>query len=1180
MPLMELCYMTKYSLVEGQGNFMSLQLLVGRSGSGKSFQLYSEIIKKSMENEAYNYLVIVPEQFTMQTQKDMVSLHPNKGTMNIDVLSFMRLAYRIFDEMGGSTRPVLDDTGKSMVLRKIVDRKKKELELFHHDVKKQGFINELKSMISEVYQYSITLPMLEEMEQKVDKPMLKSKLHDLILIYEGFRQYLSYHYITAEEILEVLCDVVLESQLIAKSVLCFDGFTGFTPAQYKLLNLLMKKAKKVIITITIDQEELQKKEDEFSLFHLSRKTINRLLDLATSGNVSVDPFVFTDTYTGRKSPYRFRNSKALASLEKNLFQFPAEEFMEEQNHITIHVMRDCKKEAAFVVHEIRELVRNNKYRYHEIAIVSGDVSTYGRLLGREFDKVGIPCFVDQKRDVMSNPFVELLRSALDIVWKNFDFESIVRYLRCGLLDLPMDDVDLLENYILAMGIKGQSLWSIEWDRSYRGQKKGELLRINKIRSMAYDSLLPLYIALSDKKKNVQEWTMALYEFGHKLHVPEKLEKFAMEFKEKKQLSKAKEYHQIYSIVMELYDKFVELLGDEVLSLKEYIEILDAGLSETKVGLIPPGMDQVVVGDIERTRLKDIKVLFFMGINDTMIPKNHGTGGIFSEMERQILVDHNLEMAPTKRQAAFTEKFYLYLNLTKPQERLYLTYSKLAEDGKSIRPSYLVETIKNLFPSLKVRDEDKIENTLSSVLSRNNGFDHLIEEMKKYPDQEMSEYSFELYQYYNSKEEYKNRIKYLVQGVNYINKEHGISKRVAMELYGAHLVGSASRFEGFESCAFAHYLSYGLELRERMEYRLAIPDIGNLFHNAMELFARKLAERGQTWHTISEELREELGSQCVNEVASDYGNQIFKSSKRYGYIINRVERITKRTIWAISEQIKRGDFEPIGFEVQFSDYDQLESLQFSLSKEESVHLQGRIDRLDVCQEADHLMIGIVDYKSGNTSFDLESVYYGLQVQLPLYLTAAVELMEKEHQDKTVIPAGMFYYNLKDPIVEKVENVEEAILKKLKLNGLVNQHPQILGHFDRGLQGEAGGMMPSVKSSVIPVDTGKDGLPNKRSKVADLESITAMEDYVKDGLFQAGRRILDGDTKIAPYQLDKKTACDYCMYKSVCGFDTGVSGYAYRKLPTIGKEEVLQKFLEKKLQKEEKKHEMDTRTTEGN
>lgn len=1166
---------------------MSLQLVIGRSGSGKSYQMYRDIIEQSIHNNNSKYFIIVPEQFTLQTQKDIVTMHPMGGTMNIDILSFMRLAYRIFDEVGGGDTPVLEDTGKSMVLRKIVARKRKELKLFNHEVQKRGFIDELKSLISEFYQYSISISMLEHMQAAVsNKPLLSEKLHDLIIIYKAFKEYLESKFITAEEILDVLCGVIDKSALIEDSVICLDGFTGFTPAQYKLLTILMKKAKKVQITVTIDKKELGIPDAEFQLFHLSKKTIRKLTDIAEKENITIEEPLFMEDISPTKVPYRYKNSPALATLEAGIFRYPYRPFRQEQDAISIHAAKDMNQEVLFVLQKIKYLIREKGYRYQDIAVVTGDIDSYGRELGREFDKAGIPCFIDNKREILSNPFVEMIRSVLDIVQNNFDYESVFRYLRCGLTNIDREDVDILENYVIALGIRGYRKWQEEWVRTYKGQREGELIKINEVRKAFLNEIDPLYEILKDPTKTVLDYTKALYDFGVKMDVAAKLEAYSLRFNEENLLGDAREYEQIYDFVMDLYEKLAELLGDENISLKEYIDVLEAGFTEAKVGLIPPGLDQIMVGDIERTRLKDIKALFIVGVNDGIIPKSSGSGGILTDLDRELLLNQNVELAPTARQAAYIEKFYLYLNMSKPQEKLYLTFSRQDGDGKAIRPSYIVETLQKLFPAMKIEEEDEIKNDLTRILGADGGISYLIEGLRKYPYEETDNLWKELYSFYYSKEEFKPVLKGLIDAVFYVNQDRGLSRQIAKELYGNSLSGSVTRFEQYAACAFAHYISYGLELNERQEFRLAMPDIGNLFHNAIELFSRKLAESEYDWHTIPDEVREEWSNECVRKAAESYGNAIFGSSKRYQYVVRRVERITRRTLWALSEQIKKGDFEPVGFELYFTGEEKLKSLNITLSEDEKIALRGRIDRLDVYEDRDKLMVKVIDYKSGATAFDLLSVYYGLQIQLAVYMNAAMELMKRENPDKEIIPAGILYYNIDDPFVEKTSHVEERILKELKLNGIVNSSKEVIEHLDKDFCNEGEGLRPSVKSDVIPVETNKDGYPTKRSSVAGQEKLYALEDYVNDAIYYYGKKIMEGTTEIKPYQMGKRKACDYCKYQSICGFDTKIEGFVYKNLASLSNEEVWEKILNRKDEDKEDSKEgveadaVDRRTTEGN
>lgn len=1149
---------------------MSLQLILGKSGSGKSFTLYNEIIKKSIKNPGTNYLMIVPEQFTLQAQKDIVDMHPSQGTMNIDILSFMRLAYRIFDEVGGGETPVLEDSGKTMVLRKLISRNVKELELFGHDVQKQGFIEELKSLLSEIYQYSIGIDLLKEIQNSLaGSPLLKGKLHDLVAIYEAFKAYLDQKYITAEEILDVLYDIIDKSQIIRNSVICLDGFTGFTPSQYKLLSILLKNAKKVIITITMDRKEMDRSKEEFKLFHLSKKNMDKLLDLAGEENIKVETPIFMEEVHKTDVPIRFKSNKGLAALEANLFRYPYKSFPFEQDSISIHGARDILQEIHFVIREIKELIRNKDYRYQDIAVITGDMVSYGREFRREFEKENIPCFIDEKRNILSNPYVELIRSVLAIVSDNYSYESIFRYLRCGLTGFSPEDIDILENYVIAQGIRGHKKWQTVWSKAYKGQKDGELTRINEIRERLVEMLRPLKEVLTDKKHTVKDFTAGLYLFGLSLDTPKQMEDFSSAFLLENQLSKAKEYSQVYGIVMELFDKLVELLGDEKMPLKEYIEVLEAGLKEAKVGLIPPGLDQIMVGDIERTRLKNIKALFIVGANDGIIPKNTGGKGILTDMERETLKSKQIEMAPTKRQAIYTEKFYLYLNMTKPSEKLYISFSRVNEEGKAILPAFIIDHLIKLFPKLKITDEDIFVEDIVHVLSEDKGLTYLIKGLREFPEGEGNDLFKELFSYYHGASNQKEILNHIIQAVYYTNRNHKMTRETAMELYGDVLSGSATRFEKYAACSFAHFAAFGLELKERVEYKLLVPDIGNIFHNALEIFSKRLEKSEYNWHTLPDEIRDLWCGGSVREAVKEYGSSIFESSKRYHYLINRVERITRRTIWALSEQIKRGDFEPAAYEMIFSDREKLSSLFMDLSKEGSIGIKGRIDRLDICEDNDNLYVRVIDYKSGNTSFELNSLYYGLQIQLAVYMNAAMELLKKENKDKSIVPAGLLYYNIDDPYVEKSNRIEEDILKELKMNGLVNSEAKIIKHQDHSFLSDDNYVKPSVKSLVIPVESSKDGHLTKRSNAVGRDKFKAMEDYVKTVVKSFGEEIIDGKADVMPYQMGDKKACDYCPYQGICGFDLKIDGFKYKKLTELTQEELWEKMssLDERREKED-------------
>ena len=1164
---------------------MSLQLVLGSSGTGKSHAVYEEIIRESMEHEDTNYIVIVPEQFTMQTQKDLVTMHPDHGILNIDILSFLRLAYRVFEETNTKSRLVLEDTGKSMILRKVIAAKKDELVLFQNNVRKTGFISELKSFLSELYQYSIGPEELGAITEKVkNKPMLAGKLTDMKLIYEGFKEFLADKYITAEEILEVLCDVVKDSKTIRNSVFCFDGFTGFTPIQYKLVQELMVLCKKVIVTVTIDEREKLGKGTEYELFAMSKQFINKMCMLAEQANVPIAKHQYVNE---GQVPYRFRESEELRALEHNLFRYTYRKYEKNLEDVTLLLAKDADEEVDYTVKEVMRLTQECGYRYKDVAIVTGDIATYGTKLYKAYTKMGIPCFLDLKKDVLGNPLVKLLRSLLELVSMDFMYESMFRYLRNDFVDIASEDVDRLENYVLAVGVRGFSGWNKEWTRVYRTKGELDLAYLNQLREKVVGTLTPLREKLLEKENTVEAITTALYEFLCAHQIEEKIEVYREHFEEEGEPLLAKEYKQIYGILMELFDKLVELLGDEVLTCREYKELLDSGLEEAKVGLIPPGIDQIVIGDIERTRLKDIKALFFVGVNDGIIPKANNAGGIISDMERELLVANDMEMAPTRRQNGYTEQFYLYLNLTKPTNKLYVSYSKVGVNGKSIRPSYLISKLKAVFPALKEQDLSlhQYEDTIQAVLGADKGLEYMIHGLRDYKEA-MPALWKEVFAWYKKQEEYADLVELLIEGACYEKQELSISRAVAKALYGEELSNSVTRLEKYAACAYAHFLMYGLRIEKRKEYEISVPDIGTIFHNTMELFAKKLHASKYTWKDIPEELRFELVHQCVEEAAKDFNNTVLLSSKRNEYMIRRVERITNRTVWALCEHVKSGKFEPKGFELQFSRLDQVSSINVPLDDGSTMYLQGRIDRVDTMEDEKNVYLRVVDYKTGTTSINMAKMYHGLQLQLVVYLNAAMELEQKQEPEKLVIPAGIFYYNIDDPLVDKKidkfrakdagrqehskeweEEIHDDLLKELKLDGLVNDLEQVVLGMDTSLGDEEAHIKPSTKSKVIPVETTKDRQFSKRSSTINNGAFHEMCSYVMDKVKEYGNEIIDGCIKLEPYKMGTQTACDYCDYKGICGFDQKLPGSDYRKLIKYKADEVFKLLQEDKEEEDE-------------
>lgn len=1165
---------------------MSLQLILGGSGAGKSHYLFQKIIEESGRHPEKKYLVIVPEQFTMQTQKELVMRHPDRGILNIDVLSFERLAYRVFAEVGVGTGSMLEEIGKSFVLQKIALDKQKELPFLGRNLAKPGYIYEMKSLISELKQYDIGIEKLDEMIAKAQmRPQLRGKLTDVRTICQAFSEFIQDKYMTAEDVLGVLCDLADQSQILKNSILAFDGFTGFTPVQNKLMNRLLVLSEQVYITITIDEKEdpfANHKEQE--LFSMSKKMAGSLCRMAAKGRVEILPEVRLKQ--GETS--RFGQAPALAFLEQNLFRYRLETRTGEQKSIRIRMYKNPLREVQATATAIRRLVRREGYRYRDIAIITGDLKLYGNYVRQVFVTAGIPYFIDEKRYVLNNPYVEFLRGAMAVETENFSYNSVFRYLRSGMSDVIPEKVNRLENYVLALGIRGFKKWNEKWVRHYNGIRPEEVEELDQFRREVMEELLPFHEAVRGKAP-VRQLTKALYELGCARNVQEKLKQMENDFARTKRADLVREYAQVYGKVMSFLDKLVDVLGDETVSFSDYQTILEAGFMETKIGIIPPSADQVLVGDMERTRLRDVKVLFFLGVNEGLIPKGATAGGILSEADREYLEDQDFELKPSPRESMYIQKFYLYLNLTKPSQKLILSFAGANSQGEVTGPAYLIGSIRKLFPDLSV--EEETGDLAELVETPESGMEYLIDGLRNYAWTQPDPVWMELYRWYANNPEYAGRIGNLVEASFKTSPDDRIGRAVAKALYGNTLDGSATRLERFAACAFAHFLQYGLKLQERQQYEFTGVDMGNLVHAALESFSQKVAKSSCYWHTLGENEREQMIQESVEEVIHDYGNTILHSSARNEYMISRVKRIMSRTVWALQEQIRRGDFVPEKFEVSFRMEKDLKSVNIDLSEDEKMKIRGRIDRLDTFDDGKDVYVKVIDYKSGSAGFDLVAIYYGLQLQLVLYMNAALDRIKCRGREAR--PAGIFYYNVKDPVEdwkaeETEEELRERILGDLKLNGLVQGDKYVIEHLDRTLMpAKNGGNDPdkekgsgadaksadrsgpagreAKESRIIPIKYNKNGLMSASSSVASEEQFALLSDYASDLVRTIGREILDGNVSVNPCEHRNRTSCDYCPYRTVCGFDSKIPGYEYRRLNAMKKEEVWQNMAKKRTDK---------------
>lgn len=1114
---------------------MAVQYVIGGTGRGKSELCFRKIVKEAEKNLNKNYFIIVPEQFTLQTQRELVRLSSNKAIMNIDVLSFMRLAYRIFEELDIKERLILEDTGKNMVIRKLLGSLKEELTFYKNVVGRQGVTEDFKSLLSELMQYGVTPDKLSEIKKLTASPVLSAKLNDTELIYRAFNNYKKEKYISAEQILEVLAEVADKSQLLDNSVICFDGFTGFTPVQLKVIDLLLSKAKQMIFTLTISEEYYYSEADEeFRLFHLSKDTIKRLNRMAEARGVKIASPVVAD-YNEK--------SEELNLLEQRIFRYPVKKITIDNKAVSINICNNPKEEAERLIPKILSLVRDEGLRYRDIAIVTGDIEEYGEIVADTLSEKNVPCFLDSKKTIADNPFVEYIKASILAVEERFSYDAVMRYLRSGFSNIDTKRIDIFENYILRKGIKGFK----RYQKSFVSEASSEEESIaEEVRKQLFTDLKPLYDVFKSKKADTADCVKALYEFVSASGSEEKLFRMSEGFEAEGRMTAAKEYSGCYKIVMGIFEKMYELLGDEKLSIEEFRTILESGFEEGKAGFIPSGLDRIVIGDVERTRLKDIKVLFCVGFNDGKVPKPGKRRGIITDTEKERLAGLNIELAPTAKAKAYREQFYIYMLFSKPSRRLYISLSSMDMEGKPLKPSYFVDRLKAVFEKDIVKKPAK-EINLTDEIRKDGGIELILKAIRK--RELKDEDIISLIKYYQTN--FDDKYNKIIEGT--ISKAHGnsLEKYISSELYGE-LRGSVTRLELFSSCAYAHFIKHGLRLTERKEFEIKPMDIGNVLHEVLERFAKKLVSIGESFTSVSEETRRRIQAESLKE-AFNYGDDVFNSSFRNSYQLERLKRITDRAVKTILTQLRAGEFAPICFEEEFV----------------TGGFKGRIDRIDSAL-SDYLPDGgrllesrqysaynkaeyvrVIDYKSGNKALDLDRAYYGLDLQLFTYLKYIKEEFSKKegHRNHLIIPSGAYYFHVDDPVIEFGEG-EGAILKNLRFEGITLDGRNNISLTDRSMADKEG-LRAQSDSQVIKLKTKKDGEPSGLTKLYSSEEINKLIDNSGYEIEKFKKEILNGRISPEPFSLGNEKGCDYCEYKGLCGFDLKLPGYNYNKLKKIDK-----------------------------
>ena len=1058
----------------------------------------------------------MPEQYSLAAEFDLTKNLNKNGTINIQVLSFKRLSYRVFNELG-FTKNAFSKASKSMMIYHIMLEEDKNLQLLKGVNRNRGLVDTVVDMISEFKRYNISAEALKDIH--TENKYLEMKLHDLSLIYEKFEERISQNYIDSDSRLSVLANLIPKSNMLKNARVWIDGFDTFTPQEFSIVKELSQVAN-LVVTLTLD--------DSSDLFALNLKTANKLRNLGNCENIYLD------------KNYRYKNNE-LAHLEKHIFKFPSCKYDEDVNNIHITMESSPYQEIENIAKEILNKVRNENYRYENIAVLTRNIDSYKTLFNRIFKEYNIPYFFDDKKELAMQPLITLVTSLFDIVSKNFVYENVFNYLKTGLTNIDDEnDIDILENFVLQYGIRGKK-WLENWD-----YKDNNIEKINMIREKVVNPIMKFKTSFSGKK-TAKEIASMLYTFLIDIGVYDNLNHKVDAIKNKdnvssRELEIANTYIQVWNIFMQLLDEFVEALGNEKMSFEVFKNILTEGISKHQIGILPTSNDQVMIGDLSRTRNSNVKVLFVIGVNDGVFPMPFSSEGFITDSERDLLLDKGVELAKNTRLLLLEENFNIYKALTTPTDELFISYPNADEVGSALRASSIISQIKNIFPKLKVKSN--LLATNEDVYTVESSFTPMLSNLRKYYDgEEISDLWKNAYLWYLKKD--SDKLAKAQSGLDYKNTIEYLDKMHSRKLYGNEMNTSVSRLEAFANCPYMFYLRYGLRLKERKIYKLDTPDVGLFLHDIIDRFSEYVMKNNISLREIEKEQADNIVSKLVDESLVDFKNNIFNSSNQMKQLSIKLKRVIKRIVWVIVNHIKNGEFEISGSEVEFGKDQKLAAVQIELSDGNKLVLNGKIDRIDIAKTEEGKYIRIIDYKSYNKELKLSDIYYGLQLQLLVYLDAAME--------DDLIPGGMLYLKLDDPIIKtkkdiSKEEVEAEINKKLRMKGVILSDTRLLKAMDSNMIKE---------SSVLDLSIKKDGSYTSKVPAATKEQFTDLRNHMRKILKQMGDEILSGNIKNEPIKKKSKTPCEFCDYKLICRFDKEL-GNKFRIIDELKNDQVFEQI----------------------
>lgn len=1100
---------------------MSVKIIRGGIGSEKNRLCIEQIKKVYAETGGERCIMLVPDNYSFETEKQFVYEFGGTGLNGIDVMTPRKMAVTF---LPANRKKYFSDAGRQMLTARAINEYCENVpeSPLIRTMRTNGFTSIMEQFIKEMKSYCIEPQELYASADMQKNGMLAEKLRAAGAVYEKYNEFFEDgQYTDGGDDLMRVAEFIKESDEFNKNLhVWVNHFDEISPQHMLVLEAMAEK--EVDITIGINYPY----EDRFSVYGSIGKTYEKLCSLkGYEGDFNC------------KTLYSHVNSPEIRFMLENYNNLRAR-YTEETNDVSIFTGRDSYAEIEHIACEILRLVREENYRYKDIVVMCGSGGSENHIIKAVFDEYKIPYFSDEKINLSDHPIAMQLLSVFDIFEDDWSYNSVFRYMRSGFiyddegLHIDLSLIDRVDNYVLKYGIKGKSRWLMpEWrfDEEENDCEKS----VSAAKTALASPLFKLYERVK-KGCTAKEHSEALLEFAESINMYVGLKKDVERLRYNGNNDEAQQFSEIWNLIIEVIDQAVVTMGERNMTFSEYGRYIRAGISACELRMIPSCIDSVCVGSVERSTSAYVKALFVSGAVSGTYPRRVLSEGFLSDSDRNILNESGLTVMSGTSERTEMQYYKVYKSIAPVTDKLYFSYHIQNGEGKALRPSGIIGDIRRVFEKIKESDNVLSDSTDGEYISSPQATLHRLLINKSRNRAEIKDSRWEAaYNWYKQKDEYRGKLDLIDAAADFARRRVRLTEETARELFGAETVYSAKRLNTYAQCPFSYFMMYGLEARKQETAKLEASDFGVYAHKIIQDLCEEVEkgadtpeEKAKRWRELSDSER----NKCIDKIADGIKNEISSaelsdSGKRLN-IIDRVNRTVKESAEIVHKSLKRGRYTTVGYEKEFDKVDL-----------GGVYIQGIVDRIDSYTDGENEYVRIIDYKTGKTEFDITDIYNRVNMQMVIYALAVRKTLGKNAEI-----SGMFYNKVKHNFVQCAEGNEDTAraehIKNMRLDGVMFAPKDADGGFDLEAVyavDENARNQRSYKSDFSPVNLKADGTAYAGS-VYGTDERDGLLLYVEDSIKDIDSEIKSGKIDVSPYEQDSaKNACTYCEYKSACIFE---------------------------------------------